>query len=258
MMMDTFYSLFPDADALLKVSPGDLAPILLRLALPKVQPAGFIPTAVTEISTADAVAGKDYPFYKKGQVEQLINSAWRLLEREGFIEPSPGINGQNGWRQFTKKGLAIANGQDMTRLREALEFPRSLLHPLIRDNAWNVVMRSSNAMSGTTLVDAVRSAFVAVEEAVRAAGAYAPSDFGEPLMKKAFDPDSGPLGDRDTTKPSKERAGFQTLFIGAMNAYRNPVSHRTPTLELEEAKDQLLLASHLLRIIDARRPKPKQ
>jgi hypothetical protein len=27
-------------------------------------------------------------------------------------------------------------------------------------------------------------------------------------MKKAFDPDSGPMGDRDTSKPKKEREGL--------------------------------------------------
>jgi hypothetical protein len=65
------------------------------------------------------------------------------------------------------------------------------------------------------------------------------------------------MGDRDTSKPKAEREGLQTLFIGAMNAYRNPVSHRTLQIELEEIKDQLLLASHMLRTVDARRPPPK-
>jgi uncharacterized protein (TIGR02391 family) len=253
--MDTLYSLFPDPDALLRLAPEDVAPILLRLALPQQQAAGFIPTAVTQIPTHDLLNGKDYPYNKKAAVERLLNSAWNWLERDGYIEPAPGMNGANGWRTFTNKGLAVANGQDMQRLRDALDFPKSLLHPAIRDKAWNAVVRSTNATSHHDLVDAVRGAFVAVEEAVRSAGGYLHSDFGDPLMKKAFEPDTGPMGDRDKSKPKKEREGLQTLFVGAMNTYRNPISHRTPILEIEEAKDQLLLASHLLRIVDARRPK---
>ena len=39
--METLRSLFPTADALLAVSPEDLAPVLLRLARARLQPAGF-------------------------------------------------------------------------------------------------------------------------------------------------------------------------------------------------------------------------
>jgi len=255
LTMPSLFSLFPDADDLLKLAPEDIAPVLLRMALPQRQGAGFTPESVTKAPVSELVDGKDYPYPKSLHVDRLVNSAWNWLEREGFIERSPGINGANGWRDFTQKGLMIAQGQDMQRLAEAASFPKSLLHPAIRDKVWGAVVRSTNSTSRGDIVDAVRGAFVAVEEAVRAAGGYDPKDFGEPLMKKAFDPDTGPMGDRDTSKPVKERAGLQTLFIGAMNAYRNPVSHRTPMLELEEAKDQLLLASHLLRIVDARSSK---
>ena len=55
--------------------------------------------------------------------------------------------------------------------------------------------------------------------AVRAAGSYNPSDYGAPLMDKAFHPDTGPMGDRDTSKTKSEREGLLTLFKGAMNAY---------------------------------------
>lgn len=252
--MTTLYTLFPDVNDLLRMPPEDLGAILLKLALPHVQGAGFIPETVTRISLVDAQAGKDYPFYKKQEVERHLSRAWHLLERGDFIEPAPGMNGANGWRNFTSKGKAVAEGQDIQRLQDAAEFPKSLLHPTIREVSWNALIRSSNALSAGALVSTVRDAFIAVEESVRAAGGYKPSDFGTALMEKAFHPDTGPMGDRDTSKPKGEREGLLTLFKGAMNAYRNPISHRTPALELEEAKDQLLLASHLLRIVDARRP----
>lgn len=251
--METLYSLFPSADDLLKVRHDDLAPILLKITLPQLQSAGFIPSAVTQVSAVDAANGKDYPHHKRHEIERLINRAWNWMEREGFIEPSPGMNGQHGWRLLTDKGMAVANGQDMQRLRAATDFPKGLLHPIIREHSWAAIMRSSNATAQGDLVGAIRAAFVAVEEAVRAAGKYKESLYGKDLIEAAFHPDTGPLGDKDAGKPMGERKALMDLFKGAMAAYRNPVSHRTPLIELEEAQDQLLLASHLLRIVDVRR-----
>jgi hypothetical protein len=122
--MDTLYSLFPDADAVLEMTPEDLGGVLLRLALPRVQGAGFIPHTVAQrgyippYNVAQTLAHEaaedgDYPVNKRQAVLELVNRTWEMLEREGFIEPSLSMNGRYGWRQFSEKGLKIAQGEDL-------------------------------------------------------------------------------------------------------------------------------------------------
>lgn len=203
--METLYSLFPDAGALMELASEDLAPILLRLASARMQPAGFIPEVVVQVSAIDVNAGRDYPFHKKQAVESHLNKAWNWVEREALIEPAPGMNGRNGWRVFTETGEAVARGQDLAKLRAVTKFPKDLLHPLIREKSWRAILRNSSSSAGDDLTDAVRSAFATLEESVRTAGALTKSDFGVDLMRNAFNPDKGPLRDRDTTKPKPER-----------------------------------------------------
>jgi hypothetical protein len=63
-------------------------------------------------------------------------------------------------------------------------------------------------------------AFKAVEESVRQAGDFGPTDVGVPLMRKAFDKDRGPLTDFE--QPEGEREALSHLFAGAIGSYKNP------------------------------------
>ncbi|HVZ18059.1 MAG TPA: TIGR02391 family protein, partial [Terriglobales bacterium] len=180
-------------------------------------------------------------------IDAHLSMCWDWLRQQGLIAPAPGINGSNGWMMLTPKGEKFEAGRDLERLRSAMAFPKELLHPKISDKVWKALARDD-------LDEAVFAAFKEVEIAVREASGFAAADIGVALMRKAFDKATGPLS--DMKQPEAEREALAHLFAGAIGSYKNPHSHRTVNLtDLREAQEQVLLASHLLSIVDSRSSK---
>jgi hypothetical protein len=73
-------------------------------------------------------------------------------------------------------------------------------------------------------------------------------EIGTKLMRKAFDPDKGPL--RNEFLGKEEREATAHVFAGAMGLFRNPAGHRDVDLDPPEARDLIYFANHLLRLLD--------
>lgn len=141
----------------------------------------------------------------------------------------------------TKKGVQILESRFQRLIGKWTLIPSALLHPTIIDRAFPL-------LTGGEFESAVLQAFKSVEVRVRAAAGLGADDVGTSLMRVAFDPKKGPLMDKGL--PAAEREALSHLFAGAMGLYKNPCSHRDVKLSFEEAFEMVLLASHLLKIID--------
>jgi uncharacterized protein (TIGR02391 family) len=194
---------------------------------------------------SDLLSGEvGYPPQSRTEVATAIAEAWASLEVQGLLVPPPDANLSNGFRVLSRRAHRLTDVGAFIPHQIARRLDREMLNIRIREEVWAAFIRRH-------FETAALIAMKAVEVAVRDASGFGNDTFGRVLMQKAFNPDNGLL--TDATAEESEKISIRKLFTGAIGAHKNPASHRTVNLDdPTEALEVVMIANHLLRIVDRR------
>ena len=212
-MFPKLLEMLPDADFLLKLEPEELAGYLLESleGSQNINPESVIShDYLLRSLEAKTELRQKYPPGHDDEILFALMEAWQWLEREGFVAPRPTrLSGRTSIRVVTtyfvtRRGQKIETPQDLVAYRKTDPLPK--LHPII---AQKVSLLFSQGDYDT----AIFQVFKEVEIAVRKAGGYTDTDYGVPLMRKAFHVKTGNLADH--SQPEAEKDARLALFAGA-------------------------------------------
>ena len=141
----------------------------------------------------------------------------------------------------TKNGFRFAEKEFQRVVQQYALVPETYVHPLI-------IKKCIPLLNSGHYESSVLEAFKTLEIGIRNSIDSSPEDVGVRLIRKAFNPEKGPLSDKNL--PISERECFCNYLAGAYGFYKNPCSHRDVELDFISAFDRIVVASDLLKHID--------
>lgn len=233
--------MLPDWNVLVRLEPEELAGVLI------VHMNSLTPYEQQNLNRHNFwLSGeiKAYPQDSHENVTRALSEAWAWLERECLVAPMPGR--MEGWAFITRRGKKLVDLSAYEAYRRASALPRALLDPRIDAHSYPSFLRGAY---DTAVFEAMRE----IEVAVRNATGWGDDKYGRTLVGDAFAPLHGPLTDK-SLHPDEQKA-MAALFAGAIGLYKNPTSHRSNVItDPVVAAEIIMLASHLLKIVDSRSP----
>lgn len=231
-----FKEIFPPIDTALELEPEELAPFILR----HLQQMGGKNINRYNYTLGTSPEMVEYAGSHLEEFKKRVMEAWIWLEREVFLAPRPGDQGE--WRFITRRGERILQDEDWKSYAKESLLDTKTLDPVLARKVKPLFLRGDYDT-------AIFQAFKEVEVRVRKEGKYSNSDYGVDLMRKAFNPSTGALTNKKSEEAEKK--AMSHLFSGAVGLLKNPVSHRDVRgVSPEFAADSIRFANLLLRMID--------